>query len=181
MAAGARRADPGFAELLGAAREADVPVAEVTAADPSRVLGDLRVTPLWPPPGAVGARNERSLALRVETAAHALLLLGDLGAAEPELLARAAASVRADVLVLPHHGSRGSSSAALLSAVSPEVAIASAPCRGRLPHPAALLRARRAGASLWWTGRDGAVFVGLGERLAVLPFAPRRSGCELPH
>jgi competence protein ComEC len=171
--------DPGFAELRAAAARARVPVREIGADHPEQALGDLRVTPLWPAPEARGSRNERSLALRVEVGARRLLLLGDLGAAEARLLA-AGAPLRADVLVLPHHGSRGSSSEALLAAVAPEVAIVSAPCRGRLPHPDALARARGAGASLWWTGRDGALLVGLGSRLSVLPYASVRSGCGRP-
>ncbi|HVN39893.1 MAG TPA: DNA internalization-related competence protein ComEC/Rec2, partial [Myxococcota bacterium] len=170
--------DPGFAEAIAAAREAGVPVREISAADPPQRLGDLRITPVWPAPGAGGPRNERSLGVHVETARRSVLLLGDLGVAEPALLAREGPPLRADVLVLPHHGSRRSSSAALLAAVSPEVAIVSAPCRGRLPHPSSLARARAAGASLWWTGRDGAVLVALGERFAVLPWADRRPQCE---
>jgi competence protein ComEC len=170
-------ADPGFADLRAAARAARVPVRERGRESAPVVLGDLRIVPLWPPASGVAARNERSLAVRVEVGAHRLLLLGDLGEAEGGLLERPAA-LRADVLVLPHHGSGGSSSSALLDAVRPGVAIVSAPCRGRLPHPAALARARGEGASLWWTGRDGALRVALGERLAVLPFASRRKGCE---
>jgi competence protein ComEC len=178
--------EPGFAEVLDAAHAAEVPVREVSAESAPAAFGDLHVTPLWPAPGAQGVskslargeRNERSLALRVEVGARSLLLLGDVGAAEPALIARAGADLRADLLVLPHHGSRGSSSAALLAAVEPSVAIVSAPCRGRLPHPTALARARSAGASLWWTGRDGALLVGLGEPFAVLPWASTRAGCE---
>jgi competence protein ComEC len=170
--------EPGFADLLAAARRAGVTWREVSAGDPPARFADLRVTPLWPPAGATGSSNERSLALRIEAGAQRLLLLGDLGRAEAELLARSGAELRAEVLVLPHHGSRGSSSTALLRAVSPQVAIVSAPCRGRLPHPAALERARAAGASLWWTGRDGAIRVALGDRLAVLPWASPRAGCS---
>jgi len=170
--------EPGFDELLDAARAAQVPVREVSAESAPGSFGDLRVTPLWPVPGTRRKRNERSLALRVDVGARRLLLLGDVGAAEPALIARAGPDLRADLLVLPHHGSRGSSSAALLAAAEPVVAIVSAPCRGRLPHPAALARARDAGASLWWTGRDGAVRVGLGEPFAVLPWASPRVGCE---
>ncbi len=168
--------DPGFADLLAAARAAQVPVRERGRDHPAVALGDLRIVSLWPPGSGDTARNERSLALRVEVGPHRLLLLGDLGRAENGLLDRAA-ELRADVLVLPHHGSRGSSGSELLAAVRPSLAIVSAPCRGRLPHPAALARARSAGASLWWTGRDGAVFIALGERLAALPFAAPRRGC----
>ena len=170
--------DPGFVEAVAAAREAGVPVREISAADPAQRLGDLRVEPVWPAPGAEGARNERSLGVRVEAGRHSVLLLGDLGTSEPALLAREGSRLRSDVLVLPHHGSRRSSSAALLAQVSPEIAIVSAPCRGRLPHPSSLARARAARASLWWTGRDGAVIVALGDSLAALPFAEWRPQCE---
>jgi len=170
--------DPGFTEAIAAAREAGVPVREISAAEPPQRLGDLLVTPVWPAPGAEGPRNERSLGVRVETGRRSVLLLGDLGTAEPALLARDGARLRADVLVLPHHGSRRSSSAALLAAVSPDVALVSAPCRGRLPHPSSLARARASGATLWWTGRDGALLVALGERFAVLPWAEWRPQCE---
>jgi competence protein ComEC len=96
-----------------------------------------------------------------------VLLPGDIEqAAEQALLARGA-PLSAEILKLPHHGSRSSSSLAFLRAVGPRIAIASAPCRGRwaMPHDEVRDRLRSLGASLWWTGRDGAVRVGLGARL----------------
>jgi competence protein ComEC len=169
--------DSGFDELRAGAVAAGVAVREAGRGTPPFARGDVRATPLWPPPGASGSPNERSLALRVEIGARRLLLLGDLGARESALLDDPAA-LRADVLVLPHHGSRRSSSSALLAAAGAAVQVVSAPCGGRLPHPDALRRARASGGSLWWTGRDGAVLIGLGERLTVLPYAERRRGCE---
>ena len=104
-----------------------------------------------------------------------MLLTGDLEArAEALLLARA--DVAAHVLKLGHHGSRTSSTDAFLRAVGAEVAIASAPCLGRfrMPHPDVARRLAGEAATLWWTGRDGAVFVGLaGPRVAV-GLAPAR-------
>lgn len=170
--------DPGFGALHAAASERGVPVVERAAGRPAVEIGDLRVEILWPPRALARApRNERSLALRIEVASRRLLLLGDLGAAEARLL-EAQPGLGADVLVLPHHGSQGSSSAALLAAVSPQIALLSAPCPPRrgLPHRAALARARHARVSLWWSGRDGAVLVGL-DPLVVLPFAEARD-CE---
>jgi competence protein ComEC len=174
------RAEGDFRALLDVARRRGVPVEEIGKGTGAVTLGDLRVTPLWPPAGAGTPRNERSLALAFELAGRRVLLLGDLGVAELALL-RGDAPLQADVLLLPHHGSRGSGSAALLDAVSAEIALVSAPCPSQrgLPHPATLARARARGASLWWTGRDGAVFVGLGETLVAAPYAsPRR--CEAP-
>jgi competence protein ComEC len=123
----------------------------------------VRVAPLWPPAGARQlADNDRSLVLRVELGALRALLLGDLETRGEEGLLASGAGLRADVLKLAHHGSRSSSTAALLSAVRPRIAVASAPRPGRFgwPHPDVRERVARAGSALVWTGRDGAVLVG---------------------
>ncbi len=156
--------DPAFAELVAAARAADVRVEEQGAGGAPLQAGNLQVTPLWPPserPRTSG--NDASLLLRVGVAGRTILLPGDLEAgAEAELLA-AGARLRADVLKLAHHGSRTSSSAAWLAAVDGAVAIASAPRFGRfgMPHAEVVERVQAAGYTLWWTGRDGAVLIGL--------------------
>jgi len=77
------------------------------------------------------------------------------------------------VLALPHHGSRTSSSAPFLAAVGAEVVTASAPCGGRyaMPHPDVVARARAHGLPLWWTGRDGALLIGLAGPLHVSGYA----------
>ena len=167
------RGDPGFEALIGAARARGVDVEERGAGSEPVLLGDLRVTPLWPPPdtrsGRGASRNDRSLTVRVEVAGRALLLPGDLEAgAEVELVA-SGARLGADVLKLAHHGSRSSSSARFLEAVDGAVAVVSAPRFGRfgMPHPEVVARASAQGYAVWWTGRDGAVLIGLDPRLWV--------------
>jgi competence protein ComEC len=166
------RAVAGFAETLHAARDHGVPVRERGAGDPIVAFGDLRVEPLWPPEGSAGrerSSNNRSLVVRIAVAGRSVLLPGDLEASGESRLVARAADLHADVLVLPHHGSRTSSSAIFLAAVSPVVAIASAPCQGRyqMPHADVLARSRGRGFPVWWTGRDGAVVIGLTPRLHV--------------
>ena len=163
--------DPHFAALLDAARAAGTPVREVGRGSPTRRLGDLRVEPLWPPRGGTGARNARSLVVRVTSGAgRRVLLPGDLDAAAEAELVALQGDLAADVLLLAHHGSRGSSSDAFLARVAPALAIASAPCRGRFEMPHAEVRERLAarGIPLAWTGRDGAVRVPLFGALAPL-------------
>ncbi len=71
------------------------------------------------------------------------LLVGDIEQAqEAQLLARAAqspwdAALYADLLLVPHHGSKTSSSAAFLAAVHPHTALVQAGYRNRYGHPAA--------------------------------------------
>jgi len=157
-------ADPAFADVVAAARMTGAVVEEQGAGGAPLRAGDLQLEPLWPPPGERGgSRNERSLTLRVELAGRAVLLPGDLEAGAERRLLEAGAPLRADVLKLAHHGSRTSSTEAWLAAVDGAVAIASAPRLGRfgMPHPEVVARARGGGYALWWTGRDGAVLIGL--------------------
>jgi competence protein ComEC len=63
------------------------------------------------------------------------------------------------VLLVPHHGSRTSSSAAFIAAVAPRWAIVPAGYRNRFGHPSAEVveRYRAAGVGLLRTDLDGAV------------------------
>jgi len=78
-------------------------------------------------PAADGAAgNDGSCVLRVAAAGSSLLLTGDIEAeGERRLLARAAAALRADVLQVPHHGSRTSSTPPFVAAVAPRLALIS--------------------------------------------------------
>ncbi len=90
-------------------------------------------------PGA--KTNALSCVLRVVGADGAsALLTGDVEApGEARLVARArsepAATLRSDVLVVPHHGSRTSSTDAFLDAVHPQVAVIQVGYRSRYGHP----------------------------------------------
>lgn len=164
------RGDAAFAPLLAEARARGVAVRERGAGDPPLARGALRVTPLWPPrAGAALSDNDRSLVLRVDAPRFAALLLGDLEAAGEAALLASGAHMRADLVKLAHHGSGSSSSAALLDAVEPRLAVASAPLHGRFAWPDAdvlgRLAARRT--PLAWTGRDGALVVPLAGRACV--------------
>ncbi|MNC88355.1 ComEC family competence protein [compost metagenome] len=88
-----------------------------------------------------------------------MLLTGDIErAVEKDLPVE-----KTDVLLAPHHGSRSSSSAELIAAVRPRLAIVSAGYRSRFGHPApeVLGRYGAAGVEVLRTDLDGAVSVGL--------------------
>ncbi|MGE0875218.1 MAG: DNA internalization-related competence protein ComEC/Rec2 [Burkholderiales bacterium] len=114
-----------------------------------------------------GARrkNDLSCVLKISAGAHAMLLTGDIErTAEAELAARG--GIVADVLLVPHHGSRTSSSAELLAAVAPRLAVLPVGYRSRFGHPHrdVLTRYRGIGAELRRTDLEGAVTVRLGGR-----------------
>jgi competence protein ComEC len=177
--------DAGFAAVRAAAAADGVPVRARGAGDPPARAGDLAVRALWPPRevawhARVRERNDRSLVIHVAVEGRSVLVPGDLEAAGEAALLAGEAALDADVLALGHHGSRSSSTAAFLRAVGARVAVASAPCAGRfgMPHAEAVQRVADAGASLWWTGRDGAVIVGLGERLGAVGWASPPARCR---
>ncbi|PYQ00119.1 MAG: DNA internalization-related competence protein ComEC/Rec2, partial [Acidobacteria bacterium] len=103
------------------------------------------------------------------------LLTGDIESAGEDALG----DVPAQVLKVPHHGSRSSSTPRFIAAVSPRVALVSVGHANRFghPHPAVMERYARAGVWVLRTDRDGAVTVSTdGERLFIRTF---RSGVEI--
>jgi len=99
--------------------------------------------------------NALSCVLRIGNGRQTALLAGDIEReSEAALVARAEASMHAagelqsplsaDVLLVPHHGSKTSSSTVLLDTVKPKVAIVQAGYRNRFGHPASDVLARYA-------------------------------------
>lgn len=92
-----------------------------------------------------GARpNTLSCVLRITNGAHTALLAGDIEAAQEAALVSRAAPLRADVLLVPHHGSKTSSTSAFLDAVQPRFALVQSGYRNRYGHPATSVAQRYA-------------------------------------
>ena len=121
----------------------------------------MRFSVLHPAPAVYSAQsvpkpNTLSCVLRVQGTAQdgsdtrSALLVGDIEQAqEAQLLVRAAASpldasLKADLLLVPHHGSKTSSSAEFLAAVHPQTAVVQAGYRNRYGHPAPVVVQRYA-------------------------------------
>ena len=89
------------------------------------------------PPNAMGC------VLRVSNGHQSALLAADIEQAQEARLVRTQAEqLRADVLLVPHHGSKTSSSVAFLDAVQPRFAWVQSGYRNRFGHPAATVLAR---------------------------------------
>lgn len=110
------------------------------------------------------AANHLSCVLTVTAGARRVLLTGDIEAGdEHALLAGDAAALAADVVLVPHHGAKTSSTPAFVAAVGARHALVSAGYRNRFGHPRGEVVARYGdnGAQLWRTDRDGALRVAL--------------------
>ena len=93
--------------------------------------------------------NALSCVLRIQTATVSAILAGDIEAAqERELLARGVSAV--DFWLVPHHGSKTSSTPELLQDLKPAVALAQAGYRNRFGHPAPAVVARYREAGIAW-------------------------------
>lgn len=106
--------------------------------------------------------NDRSLVLRLTHGNLKILFTGDIEAeAEAELTQHYGSTLAADILKVPHHGSRTSSTPAFLAAVQPQLAVISAGQNNRFhhPHSEVVERYHQAGIALKQTQRDGAVCV----------------------
>ncbi|AOY02231.1 DNA internalization-related competence protein ComEC/Rec2 [Jeongeupia sp. USM3] len=130
----------------------------------------VRFDVLWPAAGlAAASDNARSCTLRIRSAADRTLLLpGDIGRHEEAGLVSQGLSP-ADIVVAPHHGSRSSSSQALVDATAPHWVVFSSGYlnRFRHPHPHVVERYAGAGSTILRTDQDGAVTFDVGSGLSV--------------
>lgn len=117
-----------LAEALDAALAAGAPRPEVLRAGDAVALGpDAALEILHPAEGYQGrGANDNSLVLRLVLRGRGLCLLpGDVQQAGIEAMVASGRDMAADVLVLPHHGSKSSLSGMLYEAVGPRQALAS--------------------------------------------------------
>ena len=120
--------------------------------------------------------NDLSCVVRIESRHGSVLLTGDLEArGELELVRRDPAALKADVLLVPHHGSRTSSTRAFIAAVAPTVAVITPGYRNRFGHPRPDIVARydEAGIRLYRTDYDGALSFSFAPGMSLSPRAHR--------
>jgi competence protein ComEC len=110
--------------------------------------------------------NESSCVLRVASRHGVALLTGDIGEViEQGLVKRSRELLRADVVVVPHHGSAGSSRPDFVVATQARLVVVSAGYGNRFGHPRAdvVRRWQHAGAEVLDTATSGAVSIWLDE------------------
>ena len=133
---------------------------------------------LHPPTAFPDLDNDSSCVLRVASGQASALFPGDISTAiEDRLVREQRSKLHATVLVAPHHGSRSSSSASFIEAVSPEHVVFSTGYRNRFGHPApdVVERYRVAGVALHDTARAGALRFTLSSDGSVIAHSSHRA------
>ncbi len=123
---------------------------------------DVHFEILHPESGELLAGNNLSCVLRVSNAGNSVLLSGDIEKkAELRLLRRESEKLQSTILVVPHHGSRTSSTRLFVKAVSPEYALFAVGYRNRFAFPKQdiIMRYQQIGAEIFSTAENGAIEV----------------------
>jgi competence protein ComEC len=104
-------------------------------------------------------KNNRSISLLIQYKSKKFLFTGDLESIGEKWISRIYNPIDVDVLKLGHHGSKTSSTSALLKWCTPEIGIVSAGRKNRYrhPHPSVLDRCQLYGISVFRTDLDGAI------------------------
>ncbi len=113
------------------------------------------------PRGVFSNENSSSLVLNVEAEDISILFTGDIEEEAEENILYADIWLKSDIMKIPHHGGRTSSSSAFIKSVQPQVAVVSAGRNNPFhhPHTSAMQRYRDEGVNIFRTDRDGAVSV----------------------
>ncbi|MCT4714322.1 ComEC family protein [Enterobacteriaceae bacterium H18W14] len=122
----------------------------------------LNFTAYWPPAEQRAQGNNGSCVVMVSDGRFRLLLTGDMEApAELSLLKRQWGALEADIVQVPHHGSRTSSSAPLLRAISGKAALASVSRYNawRLPSAKVIERYKKQGYTWYDTAHSGQITI----------------------
>ncbi|MGI8812220.1 MAG: ComEC/Rec2 family competence protein [Pyrinomonadaceae bacterium] len=154
--------DPEFAELAAVLAKRGIASRAISRGDATEI-GGVRVEFLWPEAESLPnspSDNDHSVVTMLTFGERRILLTGDIERAAESAI-DAGGELNADVVKVPHHGSRTSSTAGFVHAVRPSIAVVSVGKRSRFghPHPEVIDRWRAAGATVLTTGQNGAISV----------------------
>jgi competence protein ComEC len=165
--------------VLARAKQAHIPTEERRAGE-QLSIGAAHVfvlhpaAPDWERPRV---RNDDSVVLEVVYGEVALLLTGDIGAEVERQIVPALIHAKTRILKVAHHGSRTSTSQALLDAWHPQVALISCGRDNPFGHPApeVVARLEAIGTRIYRTDRDGQITLETdGQHVGVRTFTGKK-------
>ena len=171
-----------YQDFLDIISQKDIRIVGLEELSRPKTIKGVRLQVLYPPGEFLEQKthdgwrttNNNSLVLKVTFGQVSLLFPGDIEAeAEEELTALAGRTLKSDVLLVPHHGGKGSSTPEFLKYVDPDIAVISAGWKNifGFPHRETLKRYENRGCQVFRTDQGGATTVTTdGTYVNVKPF-----------
>ncbi|TFG92742.1 MAG: DNA internalization-related competence protein ComEC/Rec2 [Syntrophobacterales bacterium] len=155
--------------LLEIIRQKGIPHRIVGTETPERTVGGVSIR-LLNPKGSASEQdlhapdydyNDNGIVMKITFGRRSILLPADISDLAEARLVASDHDLRADILMVPHHGGYPSSTEPVLRAVRPEIAVISCGPDNTFgfPHPTVLARYTGAGARVLRTDTDGAIIV----------------------
>ncbi len=184
-----------YREFLKIASEKGITVLGPRELETPRTMSGVRFQVLYPPTDFLDRKrndrwrttNNNSLVLKATFKEISFLFPGDIGdQAERELTALSGNALKSDVLLVPHHGSKTSSTHSFLACVDPAIAVVSAGQKNifHLPHDTVVQKYQALGCRVFCISSQGAITVttdGIRLRAKPLSSASMPLGFSLPH
>lgn len=151
---------------------------------PPMTFGKVKMRILHPPCQHTGLdANNASLVLRLSYGSVDVLFTGDIEAEGESVLLSTPGELASEIVKVPHHGSRTSSSPAFVQTTAPRIAVASLGFRNRFrfPAPEVVRRYEQHGGTFLRTDEQGTItLVSDGRGYQVLPSFPLAGGAKEP-
>jgi competence protein ComEC len=171
--------DPEFAKFAQTLTETQTHLETIQAGDVIR-FGEVEVSSLWPPAEGDDSDNNDSVVLRIKLGERSILLTGDIEKpAERSLIA--STQLKTDVVKVPHHGSKTSSTDDFVQSTKPTYAIISVGRNSTFghPHKDVVDRWQANGATVLTTGTFGTITVTTnGHDLSLKTFIQPQKGTK---
>jgi competence protein ComEC len=153
--------DMEYSKFVDTLRARDVPLLVVGAGDELQI-GNVSIRVLWPPPSDdpnSRSANNDSIVLRMRFGERSMLFAADIESPAEDALLRSNPDLAVDVVKVPHHGSKTSSTEAFISATKPRFAVVSVGQTSIFghPNPQVVERWKANGAEVLTTGRSGTI------------------------
>jgi competence protein ComEC len=155
--------DPEYSKFAATLAARQIPCKVIGAGDQLQ-FGGATVTILWPlltNDSAAASANNDSIVLRLQFGERTILMTGDVEKEGEAAILDARRALVSDVVKVPHHGSRTSSTAAFVAASHPRLAVISVGLTSVFghPHKEVVERWRASGAEVLTTGKRGTITV----------------------
>jgi len=172
--------DPEFAKFAQTLARTNTHSEMIEAGDVIH-FGDVTVSVLWPPATGEKSTNNDSIVLQIQYRERSILLTGDIEQAAERSLLTSQQELHADVIKVPHHGSKTSSTEGFVAATNPAVAIISVGRTSRFghPHKEVVERWQSSGATVLTTGHSGTITITTdGHDLSLKTFIQPQKGTK---